>query len=154
MQTIPAKLQANLATYGCHISEEVNRSAGSKQRGTSNTRTNHFLKWYKRMDGIGDPCMPTAPIQARNYVIACYAVSLIRGETILNMKIRYKTVCNYVTDAIKLHTSQTGNVTKLPNPRNADINYIDIVLKAVKKYETMADRREMIYDDMVLKMIR
>lgn len=106
------------------------------------------------MDGIGDPCMPTAPIQARNYVIACYAVSLIRGETILNMKIRYKTVCNYVTDAIKLHTSRTGKVKKLPSPRNADIDYIDIVLKAVKKYETMADRREMIYDDMVLNMIR
>ena len=70
------------------------------------------------------------------------------------MKICYKTVCNYVTDAIKLHTSRTGNVTKLPNPRNADIDYINIVLKAVKKYETMADCREMIYDDMVLKMIR
>ena len=63
MQAIPAKLQANLLTYGCHITEEVNRSAGGKQQHTRDSRTNHYLKWYKRMGGKGDPVMPQAPIQ-------------------------------------------------------------------------------------------
>ena len=63
MQAIPAKLQANLLTYGCHMAEEVNRSAGSQQQHTRDSRTNHYLKWYKRMGGEGDPVMPQAPIQ-------------------------------------------------------------------------------------------
>ena len=182
MQAIPAKLQANLLTYGCHITEEVNRSAGGKQQHTRDSRTNHYLKWYKRMGGEGDPVMPQAPIQvsssslsprlhqltstpfalspqARNYVLACYAVSLVRGETILNIRIRYKTLKNYLNAAIKLHTQRSGHqggqkVERLPNPYNAKVDYIDIVLKAVRKYEAMPNRREVIYDKMVAKMLK
>ena len=132
------------------------------------------------MGGEGDPVMPQAPLQvsryslspyrqqltylvralqARNYVLACYAVSLVRGETLLNIRIRYKTLRNYVNDAIKLHTQRSGKHggqqdERLPNPHNAKVDYIEIVLKAVRKYELMPKRREMIYDEMVAKMLK
>ena len=42
---------------------------------------------------------------------------------------------------------------RLPNPLNAKINYVDMILKAVEKYEGMTERKEMIYDEMFLDMI-
>ena len=38
---------------------------------------------------------------------------------------------------------------KLPSPYQAPKDYINIVLKAVKKYEDQVDRRDMIYDEMI-----
>lgn len=37
----------------------------------------------------------------------------------------------------------------LPSPRGASIDYISIVLKAVKKFEKQPNRREMIHDEMI-----
>ena len=90
-----------------------------------------------------DPCLPHQDIQARNYLIACFAVSLIRGETIQSRKIRHATVRNYVNAVIELHTDR-----KLPSPYGAPTDYITIVLKAIKKYEKQPERRDMIYDEM------
>jgi len=39
------------------------------------------------------------------------------------------------------------------NPRNSPIDYVTILLKAVHKYEKVARRREMIYDDMFHDML-
>ena len=77
----------------------------------------------------------------------------------MNIRIRYKTLKNYLNAAIKLHTQRSGHqggqkVERLPNPHNAKVDYIDIVLKAVRKYEAMPNRREMIYDKMVAKMLK
>ena len=77
-----------------------------------------------------DPCLPHQDIQARNYLIACFAVSLIQGETIHSRKIKHDTIRNYVNAAASL---QTGR--KFPSPYSAPIDYITIVLKAIKKYE-------------------
>ena len=99
------------------------------------------------MDLDQDPCLPHQDIQARNYLIACFAVSLVRGETIHSRKIRHATVCNYVNAAASLHTDR-----KLPSPYSAPIDYITIVLKAIKKYEKQPRRRDMIYDEMFHQM--
>ena len=82
MQTFLAKCQAHLARYGCHIAEEVCRSSNSKQRGTEQSRANHFIEWTNKIELNQDPCLPFQDQQARNYLVACYAVSLIKGETI------------------------------------------------------------------------
>ena len=99
------------------------------------------------MDLDQDPCLPHQDIQARNYLIACFAVSLVRGETINSNKIRHATVRNYVNAAASLHTDR-----KLPSPYSAPIDYITIVLKAIKKYEKQPRRRDMIYDEMFHQM--
>jgi len=94
-----------------------------------------------------DPCLPHHSLQARNYLIACFAVSLIRGETIQSRKIRHATVKNYVNAAVGLHTDR-----QLPSPKHADIDYVSIVLKAIKKYEKQPNRRDMVHDEMIHHM--
>ena len=94
-----------------------------------------------------DPCQPKQPIQARNYLLACYAVSLTMGETIHDRTIRHATIHNYVNAAAKLHRDRD-----LPSPYGADIDYISMVLKAVKKYEKQPDRRDMIHDEIIHNM--
>jgi hypothetical protein len=91
-----------------------------------------------------DPCLAREDIQARNYLLACYAVSLIRGETIKRRNIRHATIRNYISAACNLHRDR-----RLPSPYQAPKDYITIVLKAVKKYEVQVDRRDMIYDEMI-----
>ena len=39
-----------------------------------------------------DPRLPDVPVQARNYVLACYTVALIRGETIKGLQIKEVTL--------------------------------------------------------------
>ena len=95
------------------------------------------------MLGNDDPVLPDLPLQARNYFIACYAVSLVHGETLLSKRIMHATMKKYVKAAIALHRDRD-----LPSPYSAPIDYIDIVLKAVKKYEKKKDRREPIHDEM------
>ena len=90
-----------------------------------------------------DPCLAKEDIQARNYLLACYAVALIRGETIKRRNIRHGTIKNYLKEACNLHHNRN-----LPSPYQAPKDYINIVLKAVKKYEDQVDRRDMIYDEM------
>ncbi|KAL7544775.1 hypothetical protein ACHAWF_013580 [Thalassiosira exigua] len=149
MQSFSAKCRAHLAHYGCDIAEEVNRSTGGKQDTTQRSRTVHFLDWCERMDPDMDPCLPTQPLQARNYLIACYAISLARGETLLHRQIRARTVQGYIRAVCKLHSDR-----ELTSPYTADTDYIGIVLKALRKYEKMPNRREMIHDEMFHHMAR
>ena len=91
--------------------------------------------------------MPNQDIQARNYVIACFAVSLVRGETLKGRHIRHATIRNYVAAACALHRDRD-----LPSPYGAPRDYITIVLRAVQKYEKVKNRREMINDEMIYAM--
>ena len=99
------------------------------------------------MEITGDPLLPYHDLQARNYLIACFAVSLSRGETLLGSQIQEATISKYVQAVCTLHKDR-----KMPSPRNADTDYIEIVLKALRKYEKKKDRREMIHDDMYRHM--
>jgi hypothetical protein len=100
--------------------------------------------WAKWMVLNQDPCMPSHTLQARNYLFACFAVSLIRGETIQGRLIRHATVWNYVTAAIHLHIDRS-----LPSPHHAETNYIKIVLKAISKFEEQPNHRDMMHDKVV-----
>ena len=75
--------------------------------------------------------------------MACYAVSLTTGATLQYKKIRYDTLRGYIRTAVKCHTD-----CKLPSPRTADIDYVAVILDAVRKYEKVPNRREMIHDAM------
>ncbi|KAL7530400.1 hypothetical protein ACHAXR_003476, partial [Thalassiosira sp. AJA248-18] len=143
MQAFSTKCRAHLAHYGCHIAEEVRRSNCGKQDTTNKSRANHFLKWVETIDLDQDPMLPHHDIQARNYLIACFAVSLVRGETLQGTNIRHATIRNYVQAVCRLHRDRD-----LPSPYGAPVDYISIVLKAVKKFEKQPNRREMIHDEM------
>lgn len=105
------------------------------------------------MDGEDiDPRLPDAPVQARNYVLACYTVALIRGETIKGLRIKLATLNKYVTAAVKIMSACQVLGCDM-NPRNSPIDYVTILLDAVHKYEGVKRRREMIYDDMFHDML-
>ena len=87
-------------------------------------------------------------IQARNFVLACYAVSLTTGETLLCKKIRYDTLRGYIRVAVKCHTD-----LHLPSPRTAKVDYVGVILDAVRKYEKVPNRREMIHDAMYTQLL-
>ena len=135
MQAFSPKCRANLAHYGCHIAEEIRRSTVGKRPDTEKSRASHFLEWVAAIELNQDPVLPGHDIQARNYLIACFAVSLVRGETIKGKHIRHGTIRNYVNAACTLHRDR-----ELPSPYGAPHDYISIVLKAVKKFESVEKR--------------
>ena len=92
---------------------------------------------------IHDPVLPGQPLQAANYLIACYAVSLLRGETILCKKIKHATVKKYIQAANRLRTDRNES-----SAYHAPIDYITIVTKALLKYEKQKNRRDAIHDEM------
>ena len=55
----------------------------------------------------------------------------------------------YIKQALQLHEHR-----HLPNPKSADINYIKIMTDAVKKWEEVPKRQEMISDSMFRHMIK
>lgn len=77
--------------------------------------------------------------------MACFAIELIRGDTILGLSIKSNTISNYLTAAAKLYTDR-----QLPNPFTSKVatNYPKILIKALKEYEKVPDRREVITDTM------
>jgi hypothetical protein len=98
---------------------------------------------------VDDPCMATCPLQARNYIIACYAVALIQGKNIKGLRLRHATLMGYVRRALQLHKDR-----QLPPPTSAPINYISIMTDAVRKWELVPNRQECINDAMFTHMLQ
>ena len=94
--------------------------------------------------GLNDPCMPDMPVQSRNFALACYAVSLIQGESILNKHIRSKTVKLYVKAAKKLFQQR-----RLPVTPVLDTDYVQVIIHTLQRYENVPKRRNMISDAMM-----
>ena len=67
---------------------------------------------------IGEPCMEERPCQARNYFLACYAVSLAQGQTLLGKIVRSATIKNYLKDACSLFKAR-----KIPHVPPLDTDY-------------------------------
>lgn len=61
--------------------------------------------------GLEGACMTTQPWEARNYFLACYAVSLAQGQTIQGNLIQAQTVWNYLKDAYELFNKQELSFT-------------------------------------------
>ena len=93
---------------------------------------------------LDDPCMPSLPLSARSYFLACYAVSLIHGESILGITIQSQTVSNYLKAAAQFFTQR-----QLPDPRHQGKNYCNLILSTLKKYESEPNRRNMVTDAMM-----
>jgi hypothetical protein len=94
--------------------------------------------------------MPEADHEARNYLVACYTVHLILGNTINKIRVKYATLRKYVASAIKLYTDR-----KIPDP-TAGIkdDLVKPLLTAVKSYEEQKNRKEMISDNMLAHMLK
>ena len=82
-------------------------------------------------------------LQGHNWVLACYMVSLIRGNMITGVQIQHMMLQGYIEQGLCFHTN-----CGFPNPSVADLNYIKITTNAVKKYKTVPKCKEMISDSM------
>ena len=88
--------------------------------------------------------MADKPVEARNYILACYAVSLIQGESLLGKPVRSRTVRNYLSDAYRLFTAR-----ELTHCSLTSTNYVTIVVRALAAYEDVPNRRNMITGEMM-----
>ena len=92
-----------------------------------------------------DPCLTKHPAKARNYFVACYLISLVQGDTIQGGRIKLRTIRNYLTDVEGLFAATKTNLMIVD-----EINYVKIVLDAIKQFEKVPNRRYMIEDTMVI----
>ena len=92
---------------------------------------------------VGDPCMDKQPPEARNYFLACYAISLIQGQTIMGTPVRHQTVKNYLSDAYSLFRDRKLSFASMHD-------FIDVVLRALRRYEQVPRRRLMLTDKMMV----
>ncbi len=93
-----------------------------------------------------DPVMTHQPPSARDYFLACYTVSLVRGQTILGTLICHNTILNYLKEAYALFD-------RADLPFASECGFVRTILKAVKDYEEVPKRRRMITDNMMSWLI-
>ena len=96
-----------------------------------------------------DPCMAQHPPDAQNYFLACFAVSLVQGETILQGTIRSVTVRGYMNAAASLFSDR-----QITSPLFAKKDYVKIITRALASYEGMEKRRNMLHDSMMVWMLK
>ena len=72
-------------------------------------------------------------LAAKDYFLACYAVSLVQGETILGTPIRHSTIKLYLAAARLFFDRDAAS--------KADQQFVVIILKSVKDYEDVPKRR-------------
>ena len=111
------------------------------------TRQLHFIKWCLKM-GLTDPTLEHLDIPQKNFIMACYAVSLTSNETIFCRVIKASTVNLYLTDAAKLAIFK-NLPDPLKNVLNQKSNYITNVVNEHRWWETMPNRREPLTFSMV-----
>jgi hypothetical protein len=80
-------------------------------------------------------------VQARQYLVACFVVSLTKGERIQGRTIRHATIQNYVKAISKLYADQ-NKVSQYC----AEVDYITLVLNAVSTYTHVKYWQDMIHD--------
>jgi len=96
--------------------------------------------------------MADAPIDARHFLLACYSVHLILGNTLKSLRVRHSTLRHYLNQAISLHLARG-----LPDPTEPSFlsqDLVSVLLNAVKSYEKVPNRKEMITDSMILHMLQ
>ncbi len=96
--------------------------------------------------------MESSPIDDRHYLLACYVVYLIQGNTIKRLRVKHDTLRKYLNTAISLHATRELSDPTEPTFLKEDL--ISPLLQAVKSYETVKDRKEMISDSMVATMLK
>ena len=93
---------------------------------------------------LDDPCMPNSSAETRNFVLACYAVSLIKGHTLLGKPVRLATVQHYLKGAYALFTKRNKSL----EIKITSTDHIKIITDSLQRYERVKRRRNMITDGM------
>ena len=84
------------------------------------------LHWMQ----LEDPCMGNQPLEAWNYFLACYAVSLVQGHTIKGTCMKHNMLKQYMKDTYNVFADR--QVTHFSGP-----DYLLIIMKVHSNYESV-----------------
>ena len=82
---------------------------------------------------LRDPCMESQPPAARDYFLACYAVSLIQGHTLKGAFIKHTTLKMYMKEAFTIFEDRGVSA-------QSDQDFTKIIMTAHRKYESIPKR--------------
>ena len=140
MREIPSESRLHLLSYARGIIGAVSSALSTARLQTMRTRQLHFIKWCMKTK-ISDPTLSTFDVPQKNFIMACYAVSLTSNETIYCRKIKSATVNLYVSDAAKLAIlNNKPDLSK--NQLNQKSTYITNVINEHKSWKSISNRRE------------
>ena len=147
MREIPSESRLYLLPYACGVIGALSSASTAARMQTMKTMLLHFIKWCLKM-GLVDPTLAHYDIPSKNFLMACYAVSLTSNETIFCKTIKTSAVNLYLSDATKLAIFKN-----LPDPTENQLNqkssYIINVTNEHKRWESMPNRREPLTFSMV-----
>eukprot|EP00978_Attheya_sp_CCMP212_P031312 scaffold117898_cov24-Attheya_sp.AAC.1 len=137
----------DLASFVVRTRSGPNQTAAE---GTFRSRQGHFIKFCDKHK-ITHPVMTKADQDNRNYVLACYASSLIHGETILARAIKTDTIKQYLYAAASFSLARQCLDPRL-NFYGKESHHLSKILGAHKHWEAMPDRREPVTELMIQHM--
>jgi hypothetical protein len=93
LSAFSSKQRANLMDLGCFVIGKARGSTPSKRRVTEVSRQNNFIRFchYKE---IREPTKASIPTDQSNFLLGCYAVALIQGDSILGLNLKADTIKN------------------------------------------------------------
>ena len=113
------------------------------------TRQLHFIHWCLKAK-LPDPTFAKYELKQRNFLMACYAISLTTNQSIYCKTVKASTVSTYLSDAAKLSIlNKLHDPTK--NAFNQRSHFITNVLSEHKRWESMPNRREPLTYKMIHK---
>ena len=132
---------------GCLVIQEARQSTRNKAHSTKESRQSNFLE-YCCSKGISDPTDLQYPTDQSNFLLGCYVISLLQGDSILGLNLRSATINGYCTAAASLYTEKSRYLDNPFKPVDTRLseNYPDLLIKALSKYEDMPERQESITD--------
>ena len=140
MREIPSESRHHLLPYARGVIGAVSSASSTARLQTMKTRQLYFIKWCMRTR-IDDPTLSILDIPQKNFIMACYVVSLTSNEAVYCRTIKSATVNLYISDAVKLAVlNNTPDPSK--NQLNQKSTYITNVINEHKRWESMPNRRE------------
>ena len=120
----------------------------AKEFGTLCSRQQHFIKFLQSIKLGNNYALKGFTLTTRNIIMACYTAHLSLGHTLLCKTIKSGTIVKYLSAAADLSTS-----AKMVNPcldiMGNQFNEIKTVLRELKRWEKMPNRREPITKSMI-----
>ena len=95
-----------------------------------------------------DPTALHIPLDQSNFLLGCFCVSLIQGDNILGLNLKSSTIKEYMKAAADLYPQRSRNLEKPFQHPSLEVDYPLVLIKALKKYEEVPNRREVITDSM------
>ena len=95
-----------------------------------------------------DPTALHIPLDQSNFLLGCFCVSLIQGDNILGLNLKSSTIKEYMKAAADLYPQRSRDLERPFQHPSLEVDYPLVLIKALKKYEEVPNRREVITDSM------